>query len=141
MGDNIRVVGERAAVESFIQLVHGTPRQAEETGMLTFLTGLLLGILVGILPFRLPNGIEIRLGIAGGAFLVSLLVGHFGRIGPLRLRVPAAARSLSRELGLMLFLAGAGTNAGAHFVEVLQRRSSLLLAAAWSRPFRGADRW
>jgi putative transport protein len=99
--------------------------------MTAFLIGLLLGILVGLVPLRLPNGLEIKLGIAGGAFLVSLMVGHFGRIGPFRLHVPAAARVLTRELGLMLFLAGAGTNAGAHFVAVLQDQGfSLLLAGA-----------
>ena len=51
--------------------------------------------------------------------------------GRFRLHVPAAAKNLSRELGLMLFLAGAGVNAGAHFVEILQQQgASLLLAGA-----------
>lgn len=126
-GDNLRVVGERAAVENFARLVHGSARRADETNMVPFLVGLLLGIAAGLVPIRLPNGLEMRLGVAGGAFLVSLLVGHFGGIGPLRLYVPAAARTLSRELGLMLFLAGAGTNAGAHFVEILQEQGWILL--------------
>jgi len=122
MGDNIRVVGEQAAVEPFVALVHGTPHRAEETNMAPFLIGLLLGILLGAIPIPLSNGMEVRLGGAGGAFLVSLLVGHFGKVGRLRLYVPAAAKNLSRELGLMLFLAGAGVNAGAHFVEVIQQQ-------------------
>jgi len=75
--------------------------------------------------------VEVKLGIAGGAFLVSLLIGHFGHIGRLRLYVPPAAKNLTRELGLMLFLAGAGTNAGAHFVSVLQQQGwTLLLVGA-----------
>ena len=129
LGDNIRVVGERSAAEEFTRLVHGPERKADETNMVPFLFGLLLGILAGTLPINLPNGLTVRLGTAGGAFLVSLLVGHFGRIGPLRLYVPAAARNLSRELGLMLFLAGAGVSAGAQFVQVLQERGLILLAA------------
>jgi putative transport protein len=49
----------------------------------------------------------------------------------LRLYVPAAAKNLSRELGLILFLAGAGVNAGAHFLEILrQQGASLLIAGA-----------
>lgn len=127
MGDNIRVVGERAAVESFVELVHGHQHKADETNMVPFLIGLLLGIALGALPIRLSEGFEIRLGSAGGAFLVSLLVGHFGGIGPFKLYVPAAAKNLSRELGLMLFLAGAGVNAGAHFVEILQQQGPSLL--------------
>lgn len=131
MGDHIRVVGERAAVEIFARLVQGDSRKADETNMIPFLTGLLLGIAVGVIPINLPNGIQIRLGAAGGAFIVSLLVGHFGGVGPFRLHVPAAARNLSRELGLMLFLAGAGVNAGAHFMDILaQQGASLLLAGA-----------
>lgn len=127
MGDFIRVVGEKAAVEAFVRLVHGTPRKAEETNMVPFLVGLLLGIIVGVIPIPLPNGIQIKLGIAGGAFIVSLVVGHFNGIGPLRLYVPAAAKNLSRELGLILFLAGAGANAGVQFMAVLQQQGAFLL--------------
>jgi putative transport protein len=127
MGDYIRVVGDKTAVQAFVELVHGQPHKAEETQMLPFLVGLLLGIALGAIPLNLPNGLQIKLGSAGGAFLVSLLVGHFGRIGPLRLYAPAAAKNLSRELGLMLFLAGAGVNAGAHFVAVLQEQGPRLL--------------
>ena len=127
MGDNIRVVGDKAAVQEFVQLVHGRPHKAEETNMLPFLAGLLVGILVGAIPINLASGLTVRLGSAGGAFLVSLLVGHFGGIGPLKLYVPPAAKNLSRELGLMLFLAGAGINAGAHFVEILREQGPSLL--------------
>lgn len=131
MGDNLRVVGDKAAVQEFVQLVHGRPHKAEETNMLPFLAGLLLGILVGSIPINVASGLTVRLGSAGGAFLMSLLVGHFGGIGPLKLYVPPAAKNLSRELGLMLFLAGAGINAGAHFVEILaQQGPSLLLGGA-----------
>lgn len=131
MGDHIRVVGDKAAVQEFVRLVHGRPHKVEETNMLPFLGGLLIGILVGAIPITLSSGVQVRLGSAGGAFLVSLLVGHFGGIGPLRLYVPAAARILSRELGLMLFLAGAGINAGANFLETLQQQGlSLFLGGA-----------
>jgi putative transport protein len=131
MGDNIRVVGDKEAVETFVALVHGSPRRAEETNMLPFLAGLLLGIVVGLIPITLASGVQVKLGTAGGAFLVSLLVGHFGGLGPLRLYVPAAAKNLSRELGLMLFLAGAGVSAGANFVQILtQQGISLLVGGA-----------
>ena len=127
MGDNIRVVGEKTAVDAFVRLVHGHPRRASETNMLPFLAGLLLGILLGAIPINLPNGIEVRLGSAGGAFIVSLLVGHFGGLGPLRLYVPTAAKNVLRELGLIFFLAGAGIAAGANFLQILQGQGLGLL--------------
>jgi len=58
-------------------------------------------------------------------------VGHFGKIGRLKLFVPTAAKNLTRELGLMLFLAGAGTTAGAHLVEVIRDQG-------WALFFAGA---
>ena len=129
MGDQIRVVGDRDAVVTFVRLVQGAVSKAEETNMVPFLIGLLLGIAVGSIPIHLPNGITLKLGIAGGAFMVSLLVGHFGKIGPFHMYVPVAAKKLSRELGLMLFLAGAGTMAGEHFIDILQKQGGQLLLA------------
>lgn len=131
VGDSLSVVGERAAVEEFAHRVGGERRRLEETRFVPFFLGLLLGVAVGVIPIALPNGLTIRLGPAGGAFLVSLGLGHFGRIGPLRLYMPSAARQFARELGLMLFLAGAGTNAGAQLVGVLQQQGwQLVLGGA-----------
>ena len=131
IGDGLHIVGDRDEVQEFIKKAGGDTRKAEETNILSYLVGLVLGIGLGLIPFHLASGVDVKLGIAGGAFLVSLLVGHFGRIGSLRLYVPAAAKNLTRELGLMLFLAGAGTTAGAQLVQVIQKQGwSLLLAGA-----------
>jgi len=131
VGDGLHVVGERLDVQEFVKKAGGDTRKAQETNMLPYLLGLMLGIGLGLVPFRLANGVEVKLGISGGAFLVSLLIGHFGHVGGLRLNVPTAAKNLTRELGLMLFLAGAGTNAGAQLVQVIQKQGwSLLLAGA-----------
>jgi len=131
IGDGLHVVGDRLEVQEFIKKAGGDTRKAEETHMLPYLLGLVLGIGLGLIPFHLATGVDVKLGTAGGAFLVSLLIGHFGKIGPLRLYVPAAAKNLTRELGLMLFLAGAGTTAGAQLVQVIQKQGwSLLLAGA-----------
>jgi putative transport protein len=129
IGDSLRVVGETAAVDEFVRIVAGKPARADETQMVTFLFGLVLGVVLGNLAIPLPNGLDLRLGNAGGVFLVGLLIGHFGRIGNFRLWVPPAARNITRELGLMLFLAGAGTNAGAQLVQVVQQHGWSLVAA------------
>ncbi|MCX7608245.1 MAG: hypothetical protein N2049_03375 [Anaerolineales bacterium] len=131
IGDGLHIVGERMDVDKFVKEIGGDTRRIHETSMLSYLLGLVLGIGLGLLPFQLPGGVQVKLGAAGGAFLVSLLIGHFGRLGRLPLYVPAAAKNLTRELGLMLFLAGAGTNAGAHFVSVIQEQGwTLFLAGA-----------
>ncbi|HUE97914.1 MAG TPA: aspartate:alanine exchanger family transporter [Anaerolineales bacterium] len=128
-GDGIRVVGEKRAVEAFVRRAQGSPRKAMETSMVPYLIGLLAGVLIGLVPVPMGQGITLKLGMAGGVFITSLLIGHFGKFGPFQLYVPPAAKNLTRELGLMLFLAGAGTNAGAHLVEVLQDQGWILLLA------------
>jgi putative transport protein len=128
-GDGIRVVGEKSAVQEFVRRAQGSPRKAMETSMVPYLIGLLIGVLVGLVPIPIGNGVTIKLGMAGGVFITSLLIGHFGKIGPFQLYVPPAAKNLTRELGLMLFLSGAGTNAGAHLVDVLMDQGWMLLLA------------
>ena len=131
IGDSIRVVGETVAVDDFVRLVAGRPGRADETQMVTFLIGLVLGAALGTISIPLPNGMDLKLGGAGGVFLVGLVIGHFGHVGRFRLWVPPAARNITRELGLMLFLAGAGTGAGAQIVQVVQQQGlSLVLAGA-----------
>lgn len=129
IGDSIRLVGESAAVDEFVRIVAGKPARADETQMVTFLVGLVLGVILGNISIPITNGLDLRLGNAGGVFLVGLVIGHFGRVGNFRLWVPPAARNITRELGLMLFLAGAGTNAGAQLLQVVQQRGWSLVAA------------
>jgi len=128
-GDGIRIVGEKSAVEAFVRCAQGSPRRAMETSMVPYLIGLLVGVFVGLVPVPIGQGVNLKLGMAGGVFLTSLLIGHFGKIGPFQLYVPPAAKNLTRELGLMLFLAGAGTSAGAHLVDVLKDQGWILLLA------------
>lgn len=87
LGDTLRIVGEQKFVESFAKIV-GTGTHKDETSMVTFMVGLVVGIAVGTISFHLSEGIQVKMGAAGGAFLVSLILGHFGRIGLLALYVP-----------------------------------------------------
>jgi putative transport protein len=129
LGDTLRVVGEETALAQFAELVSGDARRIDETNMLPFIIGLVLGIGLGMIPIRVTDDLTVRLGAAPGAFLVSLLLGHFGRIGPFRLYIPSAAKNILRELGSMLFLAGLGTNSGAQLQEVFEQQGLQLFAA------------
>jgi putative transport protein len=103
----------------------------EDMNMLHFLIGLALGCLLGAWGIPLGRGIFIKLGSAGGVFIVSIILGSFGRVGRLRLVVLVSVRKFSMEFGLMLFLAGAGTLAGSRMVSALQSQG-------WSLVLRGA---
>ena len=74
-------------------------------------------------------GINFSLGTSGGTLIAGLILGHFGHIGKFDVRVPTATLSSFRELGLVLFLIGAGVPGGVNFVANL-KLSYFLVGAA-----------
>ncbi|MBX3394657.1 MAG: hypothetical protein KF841_04770 [Phycisphaerae bacterium] len=130
-GDVLRLVGGRADVRMVTSVVGLEERRLDETSMIPFAAGITLGAAVGFIPISLPGGLSFRLGIGGGAFIVALIMGYVGHVGKLRIYVPNAAKHFARELGLVIFLAGAGTSAGQQLVPVLREAGvKLLLAGA-----------
>lgn len=90
---------------------------------------LLLGVLLGMIPIHLPKLGTITLGLAGGPLFAALIIGHFGKIGPIRARFYPPANKAIGDIGLVLFLAGAGTSAGNGLVEVIKNEGITLFIA------------
>lgn len=88
---------------------------------------LLIGVLFGMLPFYLPGLGSITLGVAGGPLFIALIIGHFGKLGPIHVRYYGPSNLVVQELGLVLFLAGAGTTAGQGVIEVIQTQGFKLM--------------
>ena len=84
-------------------------------GIAAFSIAAILGVLVGTIKIG-----SFSLTTTGGCLMVALVFGHFGRIGKIKLMPPAATLKVFRELGLMLFLIGAGIAGGAKFIECFQ---------------------
>jgi len=99
-----------------------------ETDILSLGVGLTAGIILGMMKIVL-GGKEFSLGIAGGPLFVGLILGHFGRIGPIVGHLPRAAEMLLMDIGLMFFLASAGTKAGGTLVPILREHGMILSAA------------
>lgn len=131
IGDQIRVVGYEPDVRRFAEVAGLHEQRVHETGLPAFAVGLLFGLLIGLAPVPIPGVGPVKLGLAGGPLFAGILLGHFGRIGRLRVYVPVAARYLMRELGLVLFLVSAGVGAGANLLPTLQAQGGpvLLLGA------------
>ena len=129
IGDLLRIVGSPEDCDTFMEFIGRHEKRIHETPILPFAVGISLGIVLAYLPFALPGGVTIRLGLAGGPLLVALVLSYLGRVGHFRMRTPYAARFLLRELGLVFFLAGAGTEAGARFMEVLRAQGLTILFA------------
>lgn len=119
-GDSLVSVGQPEDLENFATKI-GHRKQANfETDILSFAVGITLGVLLGLLPF---GGGEqpFTLGLAGGPLFVGLILGHFGRIGRIVGFIPRPTRLLLSELGLVMFLAQAGTRGGGAFVATVEQ--------------------
>ena len=83
-------------------------------------SGLMLGLLLGVIIFPLPGGGTFSLGLAGGPLVVGLVLGRLRRTGPFIWALPFPAATALNQLGILLFLAYAGTNAGDDLVAAMQ---------------------
>ncbi len=99
--------------------------EMEKFGLGAFSLAIILGLILGSINIPLGKG-SFNLGTTGGPLIVGLLFGHFGRMGRLSLKVDEHLLSIFQELGLVLFLIGAGIDGGAGFVAVLQEYGALL---------------
>ncbi|MDY3869291.1 MAG: permease [Pyramidobacter sp.] len=95
--------------------------ELDEFGMFPFAAAIIFGILIAKVKIPLPGGATFSLGTSGGPLLAGLVMAHFGRIGHISISVPKNTREVLREVGLALFLMGAGTNAGKGFVAILMQ--------------------
>ena len=89
-------------------------------GIAPFALAAVIGIFVGMIKVPLSaqglSGTTFALTTTGGCLLTSLVFGHFGRIGKISIMPSETTLKVFRELGLMLFLIGAGIPGGAEFV-------------------------
>lgn len=92
----------------------------DAAGIAPFALAAMLGAVIGQIKIPLSadgfGGTCFSLTTTGGCLLVSLIFGHFGRLGKLNILPPTHTLKLLRELGLILFLVGAGIPGGAEFI-------------------------
>jgi putative transport protein len=121
-GDELRVVGKAAAIDTFAEDAGESGERLSQAAVVPMFIGIALGVLLGSLPFKLPgSSVTFRLGLAGGPLIVAILLSRIGSIGPLVWHVPPSANQMLRTIGISLFLAAVGIGAGAGFVETFLR--------------------
>ena len=90
----------------------GKEMELDGFGFCAFSIVAVLGILIG--SIKIGN---FSLTTTGGCLLVSLIFGHFAKIGNVSVTPSTPTLKNFRELGLMFFLIGAGVAGGAEFVD------------------------
>lgn len=89
--------------------------EVDEFGLFAFSLAAIVGVLVGSISYR-----NFSLTTTGGCLLTALVFGHYGHIGKISIVPKSSTLKMLRELGLMLFLIGAGVSGGAKFVEYFE---------------------
>ncbi len=131
LGDRVRVLAHRDQLEQVSRFLGDSYRAISEVDVLVLSLGIALGLLIGLIPIPLPGGTSFKLGIAGGPLIVALVLGALQRTGPVVWTIPYSANLTLRQAGLVLFLAGIGTQAGYAFFHTMRTGGAveLLLSA------------
>ena len=127
MGDRLTVVGEAAALHNVERVLGNAVKSLKEPNLVAVFIGIVLGLMVGAIPISLPGiSAPIKLGLAGGPIIVGILIGTFGPRLHMITYTTRSANLMLRSLGLALYRACLGLDAGAHFFETVFRPEGLL---------------
>ena len=102
--------------------------KCDDFGFTALAIAIVSGLVVGGVKIPLFAGVNFSLGTTGGVLIMCLVFGHFGRIGKLSMEIPVATLKVLKELGLMLFLIGAGVDGGVSLVSAIGNDGAIV---AW----------
>ena len=120
VGDRVMVVGQQDAVERVAGVLGNQLKRLDTPNIVTIFVGIFLGIFLGSLPIAFPGmPTPVKLGLAGGPLVVAILIGRFGYKLKLVTYTTMSANMMLREIGIVLFLASVGIEAGESFVQTV----------------------
>lgn len=130
MGDRVTVVGEAESIKRVAEEMGNVVKRLDEPNMITIFTGIVLGLLLGSIPFFVPGiSYPVRLGLAGGPIVMGILIGAYGPRLHMVAYTTTSANLMLRSLGLSMYLACLGLDAGKDFVATVMQPASLLWIA------------
>ena len=93
-------------------------------GFAAFALAAIVGTFIGMIKIPLTSaglsGTCFSLTTTGGCLLTSLVFGHFAHFGPVNVTPKDSTLKIFKELGLILFLVGAGIAGGAKFIALFK---------------------
>ena len=126
-GDRVTVVGQHEAVNHVESYFGNSVKTLNEPNIGSILFGIFLGLAIGTIPISIPGmGSSVRLGIAGGPIIMGIIVGALGPKMHFISYTTQSASLMLRKLGLSLYLACLGLDAGKDFFDTVMRPQGLL---------------
>ena len=126
-GDRLTIVGKPEAIDQAEKFLGNSVKTLNDPNVASILFGMLLGLALGTIPLSF-SGMDapIRLGIAGGPIIMGILIGAFGPRFRMVTYTTRSASLMLRKLGLSLYLACLGLEAGKDFLSTVVRPEGLL---------------
>lgn len=120
VGDRILVTGPEENIEAVKSAIGASVKRLDHPNVGAIFFGIMVGIIVGQIPIPIPGvEIPIKLGLAGGPLVVAILIGAFGYRYHINTYTSTSANLMLREVGLILFLASVGIQAGTTFWDTV----------------------
>jgi len=120
IGDKLTIVGTQASIDAAANLLGNSMRRLREPNLIAIFLGIALGVFLGSIPFFIPGIPQpIKLGLAGGPLIVAILISKFGPKYKLVTYTTMSANLMLREVGIALFLACVGLDAGSGFINTI----------------------
>ena len=127
LGDILTVVGSAADIEKVEQTLGNIEIKLKDPNLGAIFLGVVLGLVLGSIPIMVPGiSTPIKLGLAGGPIIIGILIGRFGPQFRLVTYTTRSANLMLRGIGLSLYLACLGLEAGSHFIDTIMRPEGLL---------------
>lgn len=120
MGDRVTVVGSELAVGHAEKVLGNSMKRLNHPNLIPIFIGIALGCILGSISFMFPGIPQpVKLGLAGGPLIVSILISRFGPQYKMITYTTMSANLMVREIGISLFLACVGLGAGKGFIETV----------------------
>ena len=127
LGDRLTVVGEAAAIQNVEKVLGNTVKTLKDPNMASIFIGIVVGLIIGSIPIWIPGiSSPVKLGLAGGPIIIGILIGAYGPRFHLVTYTTRSANLMLRGIGLSMYLACLGLDAGSHFFETVMRPEGVL---------------
>ena len=131
LGDRLTIVGTPEAINKVGAMMGNSDTDLKDPNLAAIFIGMVLSLIVGSIPISIPGiSVPIKLGLAGGPIVVGILIGRFGPHFHMVTYTTRSANLMLRGIGLSLFLACLGLDAGGQFIDTILRGDGLTWVGA-----------
>ncbi len=126
IGDRLTILGTQSGIDAAAKLLGNSMKRLREPNLIAIFLGIALGIFLGSIPIFFPGIPQpVKLGLAGGPLIVAILISKFGPKFKLVTYTTMSANLMLREVGISLFLACVGLDAGSGFVDTIMNGGAI----------------